>query len=161
MIRRSRALVMLATIVAVAGCYTSQPFTGDVTPLIGSRVELELNDAGRAALGVMMGPEIDRIDGLLLEKDTVGLTVSVKHVFGLRGSVQVWSNEIVRIEDRYIRTFSSRRLSPGRSIAVGVAGVGGFTALITSGVLAGIIGDGNTDLPCDTCGQKILRVVRP
>ena len=161
MIRRPRGIVVLAILFAGAGCYTSRPVTGEVAPLVGTRVELELNDAGRTALGVMMGPEIDRIDGTLLEKDTVGMRVSVKHVFGLRGSVQVWSDEIVRIEDRYVRTLSERRFSRGRSVAMGVVGVGGFSFLITSGVIS-FLSNGNDDpLPCDTCGQKILRVVRP
>lgn len=156
---RYRHVAVLLVLLPGAGCYTLQPVSGGVAPAVGSRVEVEVNDAGRVALGGSMGNEIDRIDGMLLEKDTAGMTLSVKHVYGLRGSVQVWSDEMVRIEDSYVRTMASRRFSTARSVAFGAAGVGGFTLLFTSGIIA--LAPPDQPPPTDTLGQQILRVVRP
>jgi len=158
---RSRLPVVLMSLFAMAGCYVTQPVTGGVAPEVGSRVVLEINDVGRLALGNTMGTEIDRVDGMLLQKDTTGMMISVKHVIGLRGSVQVWSDEIVRIEDDQVRAVSLRRFSPARSVAFGAAGVGGVTYLLTSGFAAFFFGDGDENIPNDTLGQSILRVVRP
>jgi len=158
---RSRLPVVWMSLFAVAGCYVSQPVTGGVAPEVGSRVVLEINDAGRMGLGYKMGTEIDRVDGMLNQKDTAGMLVAVKHVVGLRGSVQVWNDEQVRIEDDFVRSISLRQFSRGRSVVAGVAGVGGITFLMTSGFTAFLFGDNDKNIPTDTLGQTILRVVRP
>jgi len=157
---RSRLPVVLLSLFAVSGCYSLQPVTGGVTPEVGSRVVLEINDAGRVGLGNMMGTEIDRVDGMLLEKDATGMMLAVKHVVGIRGSVQVWNDEQVRIEDDFVRAVSLRQFSKARSLAAGAAGVGGLTYLLTSGFAAYLFGNDN-NVPPDTSGQTILRVVRP
>lgn len=153
--------MVLMSLFAVAGCFSTQPVTGGVTPEVGSRVVLDINDAGRVGLGNMMGTEIDRVDGMLLKKDTTGMTLAVKHVIGIRGSVQVWNDEQVRIEDHFVSTVSLRKFSRGRSVIAGAAGVGGVTLLVTSGFTAFLFGDNDKNIPTDTLGQTILRVVRP
>jgi len=158
---RSRLPVVLSSLFTVAGCFSTQPVTGGVTPEIGSRVVLEINDAGRMGLGNTMGTEIDRVDGVMLQKDTIGMTIAVKHVVGLRGSVQVWNDELVRIDDHFVSTVSLRQFSRSRSVIAGVAGVGGISLLLTSGFSAFLFGDNDKNIPTDTLGQTILRVVRP
>lgn len=161
MIRSPRMLAVVATF-AVAGCYVSQPVTGGVAPQAGARVELEINDAGRVGLGTLVGPEIERIEGTMLEKDTAGMTIAVKHVYGFRGSVQVWSDEQVRIQDSYVSRVSLRRFSTGRSVALGAAGVAGATIFVTSGLGAFFFGgDEIPTPPTDTSGQKIIRLIKP
>jgi hypothetical protein len=54
----ARAIGLAVAVASLVGCYTLQP-TGGPVPEVGSRVAFDVNDAGRAALGGTMGPEID------------------------------------------------------------------------------------------------------
>lgn len=154
--------MVLLSLFAGAGCYSVQPVAAGVSPELGTRVEVSLNDAGRAALERNMGPEIDRIDAMLLEKDSSGMTLAVKHVFGLRGGVQVWNDELVRVEDRYVRNLATRQFSTARTVALGAAGAGTFTFLLSRGLISFGLGvDDETDGTKDTTGTSIIRVVRP
>jgi hypothetical protein len=157
-----RRFVVCLSLLLATGCYTLQPVRGGVAPEAGTRVDVELNDAGRAALGPQIGPEVDRIDGTLLQQDSAGVMLAVKHIVGLNGSVQVWSNETVRVEPSHIRNLSRRRFSPGRTAVLGAVGVGGFALLVFSGLDPfglGLEGDGSQK--GDTLGESIIRVIRP
>jgi hypothetical protein len=123
-------------------------------------MEVSLNDAGRVALGPAIGSGVDRIDGMMLEMDSTGMTLSVKHLIGLDGSVQVWSDELVRIENSQVRTIALRRFSPVRTAALGAAGVGSMFIMVASGLnpfgLGGEPGGGD-----DTTKESIIRRIRP
>lgn len=145
-----------------AGCFSLQPVTAGVAPEAGARVDVKLNDVGRAALGPAIGPEVDRIDGTVLEQDSSGMTIAVKHIIGLNGSVQVWSDELVRISDSQVRSLSLRQFSRNRTVAFGAAGVGGFGLLVLSGLNPfGFLGPDAAGGKDDTTGQSIIRVIRP
>jgi hypothetical protein len=160
-IRYHRLLVLFA-LFAGAGCYTLQPVSGGVEPETGTRLDVTLNDAGRVALGPLIGAEVDRIDGTLLEKDSAGMTLAVKHVVGLNGSTQIWSDELVRVQGSHIRQLARRQFSPARTAALGAAGVGGFTLMIFSGLNPfGLGDDGDGSQKGDTLGESIIRVIRP
>ena len=143
---------------AVGGCYTLRPIARGTEPTTGEQIAVQVNDAGRVALGRSMGNEIDRIEGRLVAQDTTGFTIAVNHVYGLRGEVQVWSGEPVRIEDSYVRVLSERRLSRGRSLAMGAVGVGGFALLLSNGLLGSVFGN-DSKVPSDS--GVSLRVVWP
>jgi hypothetical protein len=157
-----RRLLVLLSLFAGAGCFSLQPVSGGVAPEAGARVDVTLNDAGRAALGSMIGSEVDRIDGTVLEQDSSGMRLAVKHVIALNGSVQVWSDEIVRVEDSHYRTLALRKFSRGRTVALGAGSVGGFALLVATGLnpfgfLGGENGGGKDSLP----GESIIRLIRP
>ncbi len=155
-------LLALFALLTGTGCYALQPVSGGVAPEAGARLDVTLNDAGRVALGPLIGAEVDRIDGTLLEKDSAGMTLAVKHVIGLNGSTQIWSDELVRVQDEHIRQLARRQFSPGRTAVLGAAGVGGFTLLVFSGLNPfglGLEGDGSQK--GDTLGESIIRVIRP
>ena len=137
------------------GCYTLKPISG-VDPKPGEKLALDVNDAGRVALGGSMGPEIAQVEGLVVEKDAEGYLMSVSNVRLLRGGEQVWSGERVRINNQYVGTTYSRRFSLGRSIGLGVVGIGGFAAILVSTSLLGI---GQDDGPggTDTLPQRLGR----
>jgi hypothetical protein len=157
-----RRFVVCSSLFLVTGCYSLQPVRGGVAPEVGTRVDVALTDIGRAALGPQIGTEVDRIDGTLVQQDSAGVMLAVKHIIGLNGSVQVWSNETVRVEPTHIRTLSLRRFSPGRTVALGAVGVGGFALLVFSGLDPfglGLEGDGSQK--GDSIGESIIRVIRP
>ena len=156
-----RRLPVLLSLFVGAGCFSSQPASTGVAPEVGSRLDVVLNDVGRVTLGPSIGQGVARIEGTLLERDSSGMTLAVKHIFLLNGGVQVWSDELVRVEDSQVLTLSLRRFSAMRTAALGAAGVGGFTLMIASGLnpfgLGGEDGGGGKD----TTGEQIIRVIRP
>lgn len=140
----------------LVGCYTLQPMRG-AEPVVGTKVAFDVNDAGRAALGGSMGPEIMQVEGHLIQRDTEGYLLAVSGVRLLRGGEQVWSGEQIRLNSQYVGSSYERRFSFGRSVALGVVGIGGFTALLATRSLLGLGTDPDGE-PVDT-GQA--RRVRP
>jgi hypothetical protein len=129
----------------LAGCYALQPASTAV-PRLGTRVAFDVNDAGRLALGGSMGPEIDQVEGNLLETESDAYLLSVTAVRLLRGGEQRWAGEAVRIKREYINNTYVRQFSPGRTIAVSVAGVAAVAAIATASLSPG----GFVDIPDDT-----------
>lgn len=126
--------------VLLVGCYTLQP-TGGPVPNLGTNIGLDLNDAGRAALGGSMGPEIGQVEGRLVQKDSGEYVVAVSTIHLLRGGEQVWHGEIVHIKSGYVSSLYERKFSAARSAALAAAGVGAVAIIATRG----LIGLGSTD----------------
>ena len=129
-VRPTAFAVGLAAAALLAGCYTLQP-TGRVTPDVGTRVAFDVNDQGRFALGGSMGPEIDQIEGRLVQRDTGDYVVAVSAVHLLRGGEQIWTGEQVHIKSAYVNQVYTRQFNSGRTIvlsAIGVAVVGVFVS---------------------------------
>lgn len=131
MTRTAHRLAYATLALALGGCYTLHPTYG-VTPAVGERVAYDVNDAGRVALGGSMGPEIAQIEGQLIGRTDEELRLAVTAIRLLRGGEQVWSGEAVTLRPEYLGTGYVKRLSPGRSIALGVITLGGFTAFMLS-----------------------------
>lgn len=152
---RIAGLVVMSAL--LVGCYTLQP-TGGVVPEVGTSIALDINDAGRLALGGSMGPEITRIEGRLLSTDDDEYRVAVSALHLLRGGEQSWSGESVRIQRAYVSTIHERRFSAGRTIALSAVGAGGVAFLVTRS----IVGGGNPAppmTPVDTA--KTQRIPQP
>jgi len=124
----------------LAGCYSLQP-TGGPVPQLGTIIGLDLNDAGRAALGGSMGPEIGQVEGRLIQKDSGEFVVAVTDLHLLRGGDQVWGGVSVHIKSGYVSSVYERRFSATRSAALAAAGVGVVAIIATRG----LIGLGSTD----------------
>lgn len=155
---RRPGLVCSLLALVVTGCYTLQPLTTSAAPANGARIALHLNDAGRVALGPSVGPEIDRLEGRLLGSDPEAYSIAVLHVYTLRGAVQIWSGEQVRVGKDQVRSISERRLSKVRTVALGAAGVGGVSYVLSRGLLGFGLDDPKT--PTDTTGES-LRIIWP
>jgi hypothetical protein len=106
-----------------AGCYALQPAAG-ATPVPGTNVALDINDAGRVALGGSMGPSINRVNGKLMSKDGEDYVLAVSGVDLLLGGYQSWAGETVRINSTHVSTLYLRRFSPGRTIVLGAVAAG-------------------------------------
>jgi hypothetical protein len=137
-----RRLRVVGLSVFSVGCYTLQP-TGGPVPQLGTTIGLDLNDAGRAALGGSMGPEIGQVEGRLIQKDTSQYLVAVTALHLLRGGDQVWHGETVQIKSGYVSSVYERKFSPVRSVALAAAGVGAVAIIATRG----LIGLGNSSSP--------------
>ena len=135
--------------VLLVGCYSLRP-AGGVTPELGSQIVFDLNDVGRVSMGPSMGAEIAQIEGRLIEKTNEDYVVSVSTVRFLRGGVQPWTGEKVRLKPEYLGSTYERRFSRGRTIAAAAITVGGFAALVASGTFGGFLGiDGGGGPPSE------------
>jgi hypothetical protein len=122
--------------VLLAGCYTLAPARGAV-PEPGTQVAFDLNDAGRTGLGTSLGPEVAQVEGRLVAREGGDYVLAVTEVRLLRGGVQVWSGEQVRIKSEYVGPPYVRRFDTARSVAVGGTVVGGFAAFLVTRALTG------------------------
>jgi hypothetical protein len=156
-----RRLAVLLTLFVGAGCFAAQPVSTGAVPEVGSRLDVTLNDAGRVTLGPAIGSGVERIEGVLLEKDSSGMSLSVKHIFLLNGSVQIWSDELIRVEDSQVLTLSLRRFSAARTAVLGAAGIGGFALMVASGLNPFGLGDEEPGGGKSDTAEAIIRVIRP
>ena len=116
--------------VALVGCYTLQP-TGGAVPEVGKVIGLDINDAGRVALGGAMGPSIGQIEGRLVQKDNSEYVVAVTAVHLLRGGDQVWRGEAVHIKSEFVSSVYERRFSKSRSAVLAAVGAGAIAIIAT------------------------------
>ncbi len=144
----SRRIVVAVTLLASTGCYTMQPVSEQPFPL-GITVELVINDAGRAALRPMMGPEVAKVQGRLVQKDSTGYTVAVTQLGLLRDGTQVWSGERVSIKSEYVNSVAERRFSRGRTAVVTAAVLGVVAIVFTQSIKGSLFGD-DGKVPSDT-----------
>lgn len=144
-----RRLSCLTVLGLLGGCTTLEPLRG-ASPAVGSRVAIDVNDAGRVALGGSMGPEIGQVEGTLIQRDNGDYLLGVTSVSFLRGGVQVWKGEEVHIKSDYVSGMYERKLSKSRTIGLAAASVGAV-ALIASQSLLGSGQSGSSDpIPTDT-----------
>lgn len=134
---------------AAAGCYTLRPAANGALPRLGSTVAFDVNDLGRVSLGGSMGPEIAQIEGRLVESGNGEHVIAVSNVRLLRGGVQVWSGEKVRVKSEYVSSTYERQLSKGRTVALGAA-IGGVTAYLVARNLIGAGTGPEPGVPPDT-----------
>lgn len=144
----ARRIVVAATLIWSTGCYTMQPVTGQPFPL-GMTVELVINDAGRVALRPMMGPEVAKVQGRLVQKDSAGYTLAVTQLGLLRDGTQVWSGERVSIKSEYVNSVTERRFSRKRTAVVTAAVMGVVAIVFTQSIKGSIAGD-DGKVPSDT-----------
>ena len=142
----------------LTGCYSLQPVSS-ATLQAGTKVAFDVNDVGRVGLGVTVGQEVGRIDGLLLSRDNGEYILAVSGVQLLRGGQQVWNGERVGIKSEYVGTVYERRFHKGRTIALSAAVVGGLAAVVVSRDLFGLGTTGRPDPPPDSV--PALRIRRP
>lgn len=155
---RSSLLRVTVLGVFLAGCYSLQPVRG-VEPQIGTKIAVDVNDAGRVGLGETIGPEVAQVEGQLVEKDAASYLVAISSVHKLRGEEQVWSGEKIRLKTEYLGPVYERRFSLVRSIGLGVVSLGGFGLFLASRSLLGLGTDepGTPACPPDCPGTRLGR----
>jgi hypothetical protein len=108
------------------GCYESSPIQQGVAPA-SERLELVLNDKGRAALGDRLGPGVAKVEGMVVKQDSASYTMSVFHVTQIDGSSSTWTGQEVAIGTDGTIGFQMRRLNKTR------------TTLLTGGIVVGVV----------------------
>lgn len=148
----------VAASVSLAGCYTLVP-ARQTAPQPGDEIALDITDAGRVALGGLIGPEISQVEGRFVGMDSSAYVVGVTTVRFLRGGDQVWHGENVHIKPEYVASRYERRFSTARTVALGAVAVGAV-ALVAAKSLQGFGQGGDSGkTPGDT--SQTVRVPQP
>lgn len=158
----SRAFTALGAAAVLFGqlaCYILKPVAGGVVPTVGSRIAVDITDAGRVALGGLMGPEIRQIEGRLVRNEEAEIEVAVSMVRMLRGGEQSWTDERIRVRKEHISLYYEKELSRGRTVAASAAGVGLIAIFVGKGIVGALSGE--EDVTPDDTSNTIRRPVRP
>jgi hypothetical protein len=103
-----------------------------------------------------MGPEIDRVEGRLLDHSNGEYLLGVTSVSLLRGGVQTWNGEQVVVKPEFVSTVYERRLDKARTGLFAAAVVGGVVAIASQNLLTS--GTDDNEKPIDT--SKTNRIPR-
>lgn len=146
--RRFIGGLCMAALLLQVGCYTYQPLQTSV-PATGKRIAVLLNDRGRFSLGDKLGASVDKIDGLLVEVDSMGIALEVYRTTDLRGNEAAWTGERVRVPKESITGYQERQFSKRRTYVLVGAMVG---AVLASALLVNlnVFGGFSHDRPGDT-----------
>lgn len=138
--RAAVTFVAAAWTVALQGCYESLPLRQGVAPETG-RVELILNDQGRAALSERLGTMVDKVEGQMLSQRADAYTISVVRISQLNGGSALWNGEEVTLLKAHTAGFQVRQMSKPRTIALAAAAA----ALVLAVFSKDLIGGGSDD----------------
>ena len=119
----------------LTGCYTLEPTYGAMPP-VGTPISVDVNDAGRVALGGSMGPEIAQVEGRLVSKDSTDYLLAVSQVHFLKGGWQVWNGEPVHLKSSYIGSTYEKQFSTARTVTLGAAAAAGFVWIVAHSLAA-------------------------
>ena len=105
-----------------------------------------------------MGPEIDRVEGRLIERSNGEYLLGVTSVSLLRGGVQTWKGEQVVVKPEFVSTVYERRLDKAKTGLFAAAVVGGVAVIASQKLFA----NGTEDLqaPPDTTPANRRPIVR-
>lgn len=138
--RRGAAALTLASVHLLASCYTYVPrdaavLARDAAP--GTRVALDVNDAGRAALATTLAPAITRVEGTLVGTRGDTLVLALAGYSQIRRANTRLVGDTVRLSRQHLEGAAERRLSSRRTALVVGAGVALVAAFLIGRGLGG------------------------
>lgn len=118
----------------LCACYVTTPVPSTPAPVAGTKLHVQLTDAGSTSLAQYIGPNVSYIDGRLISRSDTGLALSVSSLTFRSGDEQYWKGEGVSVPQSAIATVAVKKVSWWRSGLL----AGGVAALVTSiGLVAG------------------------
>ena len=129
------------------GCYTLVPSqTSNVAP--GREIGLDINDLGRINLTPLIGGDVARIAGIVVQQTNTDYTLKVAELTYLNGRTSQWSGEPITVKNDFVRTVLERQFSTGRTAAAVLAGAGIVTGVFVGRSLNGSgTGAGDPKIP--------------
>lgn len=109
---------------------------------------------GRAALGASMGPEIDRVEGHLIEQTGGEYLLGVTSVSLIHGGTQTWKGERVVVKPEFVSNVYERRFDVARTGLAAAAVTAGVAFIVTQDLLGGGQEDGGGDTGGDTLNTR-------
>ncbi|HET7457595.1 MAG TPA: hypothetical protein VFJ74_08060 [Gemmatimonadaceae bacterium] len=145
------AVAALIGVASTVGCYAYVPTAGAPVPS-GSRVRVQLTDAGSTSLASYLGPSVVSVTGRLLASDDSVVNVAMSATQLSDGSEHYWNGEPVAVPRRLASTVQLRRFSGGRTALLSAA-VGGLGYAIYASV-GGVGGGGGSTTRTGGGGPK-------
>lgn len=142
---RAGLLLLLGLQPTLAACYTAVPVGESTVP--GSRLQLDLNDRGRVALGDSIGSSAARIDGVLETRSESTYVLRVSSVQYLNGQSNRWSGEPLAVPADLVGRARERRYSRARTYGLAAGVVATIVAVALSTDLFGSNGIGRSGDP--------------
>ena len=135
---RRRRKVIVACISALnLGCYTAVPIAGE-SARTGTRISVELTDAGTVDVASQVGPRIHLLVGDVSAVTDSSIVLAVRSTTDVRGIESLWQGEQVTVKRTDISSVGERRLSPSRTAVFSAILVGGaFLVARAFGILGG------------------------
>ena len=135
--RAAACLALLATQL-LAGCYTLVPRDpGAPAPAPGTRLALDVNDAGRAVLARSLAPGVTRIEGTLVAAPADTLVLALAGYSQIRLPSTRLVGDTLRLWRQHLDGAFERRLSSRRTALVVGAGVAVVAAFFIGRGLGG------------------------
>ncbi len=146
---RATLSVLAFTSVLQSACYSYLPVQS-APPAVQERAAVVLTDRGRLLLSERIGATVERVEGVLVSRDSAGVVMNVSGTWDLRGGSSTWSGERVEIPAEAIMGYRPRQLSKGRTFLFAATAVAVLVVVIT-GVTLNVFGadgrDGDTANP--------------
>lgn len=111
---------------SLCGCYVTTPIPSAPAPTAGTKLHVQLTDAGSASLAQYLGPNVNYVDGRLLGESDTTMSLSVSGLTFRSGQEQYWKGENVSLPHSAIATIQQKKVSWWRS------------SLLAGGVIAGL-----------------------
>lgn len=127
----------LLALAATAGCYDYRPLSA---PQVASTVTVRatLTDRGMIDLAPLIGPQIEKVDGVITNVDDTAVIMRVSSVTNRVGYSNSWSGEAVTIPRGAIARLEQRSLNRKKSWLVGGSAV---VATLVTGFAFSLVGD--------------------
>jgi hypothetical protein len=139
-----------------AGCYTFVPSaSGIFAP--GKTVALDLNDLGRLNLSNLVGSDVMRLSGLLVDQTSSGYTVKVDQLTYLNGRTAEWSGEALSVRRDFISVAYEQKLSSSKTALAVLASAGAVAGLVAARSIIGS-GDADTGKPSVPAPPNTIRI---
>jgi hypothetical protein len=123
----------------LCACYVTTPVPSAPAPAPGTKLHVELTDAGSMSLAQYLGPNVNYVDGRLLGESDTTMSLSVSGLTFRSGLEQYWKGENVSLPHSAIATIQQKKVSWWRSSLL----AGGVIAGIASiGLVAGVASGG-------------------
>ncbi|MGH9695271.1 MAG: hypothetical protein ACRD5Z_14070 [Bryobacteraceae bacterium] len=121
----------------LCACYVTTPVPAAPAPVPGTKLHVELTDAGATSLAQYLGPGVGYVDGRLLAQDDTSMSLAVSETTMRSGIEQSWKGETVSLPHTAIATIQQKKVSWWRSGLI----AGGLIAAVAS---IGLVKGGTT-----------------
>ncbi|HEX5178586.1 MAG TPA: hypothetical protein VFW04_04600 [Gemmatimonadaceae bacterium] len=118
----------------LCGCYVTTPVAMQPAPVPGTKLHVQLTDAGTASLAQYLGPNVNFVDGRLLSESDTSMALSVSGTTLRSGDEQYWKGEDISLPHSAIATIQQKKVSWWRS---GLLAGGLLAALVSIPLAAG------------------------
>lgn len=118
----------------LCACYVTTPVAMAPAPEIGTKLHVQLTDAGSASLAQYLGPNVFYVDGRLQGRSDTSMALAVSGLTFRSGDEQYWKGENVSLPQSAIATIQVKKVSWWRS---GVLAGGVIAAVASIGLIAG------------------------